>query len=76
LVDTGGHGMPISGTISGVLATAAANTGLRGIAFAPVPEPGAVLFGGLVCGIYIGFAACRRLVGKLVGGNSNSAARR
>jgi hypothetical protein len=64
LVDIGGHGNPISGVISGALASAAANTTFRGIAFAPVPEPGAVLFGGLVCGVLGLAAAWRRLVGK------------
>ncbi len=65
LVDSSGYDGTLSGAPS-ILATATLNTAFRGIAFAPiaVPEPAAVLFGGLVCGV-VGLAAvARRLFGK------------
>lgn len=56
LTDSSGFAQNITGAIAN-LATAGTNTGFRGIGilFAPVPEPGAVLFGGLAFGM-IGLA--------------------
>jgi hypothetical protein len=65
LVDSSGYSGTLSGTPT-VLATlgTTSDKAFRGIAFAPVPEPGAVLFGGLVCGAFVSIAAWRRFVGK------------
>ncbi len=53
LVDTGGYNASISGSFSDPLATAAANTAFRGVAFVPVPEPSViiVLFTGFVAAL-------------------------
>ena len=60
LTDSTGYNAAFSGTPS-ILASAGTNMAFRGVAFAPaaIPEPGAVLFGGLICGV-VGFAAVWR----------------
>jgi hypothetical protein len=58
LVDASGYNGAFAGTPS-LLTSSPANTVFRGVAFAPVPEPGAILFGGLVCAV-IGLAAAWR----------------
>ena len=62
-----GYNGAFSGTPT-VRATAAHNTAFRGIALAPVavPEPGAALFGGALCGVFGVVAVGRRLVGIAV----------
>jgi hypothetical protein len=61
LSDGSGYNMTLTGTPS-LLASASANMAFRGVAFAPaaIPEPGAVLFGGLICGVVSLSAAWRR----------------
>jgi hypothetical protein len=65
LVDSSGYNGAFSGAPT-LLATAAALTAFRGIALAPIPEPGAVLFGGVVCGTIALAAIGRRLAGKFL----------
>jgi hypothetical protein len=63
LVDASGYNGAFAGAPT-LLTSSPANTAFRGVAFAPVPEPGAILFGGLVCAV-IGLAtAWRRIVRK------------
>jgi hypothetical protein len=66
LVDASGYNGAFAGTPT-LLASSAANTAFRGVAFAPVPEPGAVLFGGLVCVVF-GLAVLRRRLADMLRG--------
>jgi hypothetical protein len=64
LVDASGYNGAFAGAPT-LLAMAATNTAFRGVAFAPVPEPGAVLFGGVVCAALGLTAAWRRVARRM-----------
>ncbi|MGD0655578.1 MAG: hypothetical protein ABSA16_14655 [Thermoguttaceae bacterium] len=59
LVDTNGYNASISGSFN-LIATAGANTAFRGVAFAPVPEPSAIIvfFSGIFT--FLGYLRMRR----------------
>jgi hypothetical protein len=61
LVDASGYNGAFAGAPS-LLASSPVNTAFRGVAFAPVPEASAVLFGAVVCGGFGLAALCRRRI--------------
>lgn len=72
LTDASGYGGTLAGSFT-TLASAGNNTAFRGIgAFAAVPEPAAVAFGTLVCGLVGVTAVARQFLAKMPPHNSEN----